>query len=415
MTGTNHLVTGLERGEDSRAQTTVQWHLITPEYPPQFGGVSDYSRQVATGLAAHGDEVHVWCPNGDPENNNQPAAECVAVHREFGAFSSADLHRVGRLFDRFPAPRRILVQWVPHGYGYRSMNLAFCWWLWSRSLAGDRIELMVHEPFLEFSWASPRQNLPALAHRAMSILLLRAAAQVWMSVPAWEKLLRPYALGRDLAFRWLPIPSNVPVCADTAGVQALRHRYIAGDRLLIGHFGTYGIPVAKLLEPILCSLSDRPSEMTILLIGKGSEQFRRQLIARHPNLACMVQATGALASEDLPAHVAACDLLIQPYPDGVSSRRTSFMAGLSYGKPIVTTTGWLTEPLWSGCDAVALAPAGDTPAFVEQVRRLQQDAAERSRVGAAAASLYQTHFDLAGTIASLRQAESAKEHECAFS
>jgi glycosyltransferase involved in cell wall biosynthesis len=377
--------------------------------------VSDYSRQVAAGLAAHGDEVHVWCPNSDPDGNNQPAAEYVAVHREFGSFASADLQRVGRLLDRFPAPRRILVQWVPHGYGYRSMNLAFCWWLWMRSRAGDRIELMVHEPFLEFSAASLRQNLPALAHRSMTLLLLRAAEQVWMSIPAWEKLLRPYALGRDLAFRWLPIPSNVPVCADTAGVPAVRQRYVAGDHLLIGHFGTYGIPVAKLLEPILCSLSDRPSGLTVLLIGKGSEQFHRQLIARYPNLERLVRASGALASEDLPTHVAACDLLIQPYPDGVSSRRTSFMAGLSYGKPIVTTTGWLTEPFWHGCDAVGLALAGDTPAFVEQVRRLQHDTVERRRMGAAAARLYQERFDLSHTIASLRRTERAKERECAFS
>jgi len=415
MTTKNRLVTVPVQGGDLCVQTRAQWHMITPEYPPQFGGVSDYSSQVATGLAAHGDEVHVWCPNGHSDNTTQLPAEGVALHRECGAFSSADLRRVGRLLDRFPAPRRILVQWVPHGYGYRSMNLAFCWWLWKRSRAGDRIELMVHEPFLEFSAASPRQNLPALAHRLMSILLLHSTEQVWISIPAWEKLLRPYALGRDIAFCWLPIPSNVPACEDTAGVQAVRSQYVHGNRLLIGHFGTYGIPVAQLLEPILCSLSDCHSEMTIVLIGKGSEQFRRQLLVRHPGLESLVQASGALESKELASHVAACDLLIQPYPDGVSSRRTSFMAGLSYGKPIVTTTGWLTEPLWHGCNAVALAPAGDTPRFVKQVRRLQQDPAERQRLGAAAASLYQERFDLSHTIASLRRAETPKEHACAFS
>jgi glycosyltransferase involved in cell wall biosynthesis len=377
--------------------------------------VSDYTSQVATGLAAHGDEVHVWCPDGRADNATQLAAECVALHRECGAFSSADLRRVGGLLDRFPAPRRILVQWVPHGYGYRSMNLAFCWWLWRRARAGDRIELMVHEAFLEFSAASPRQNLPALVHRLMSVLLLHSTEQVWMSVPAWEKLLRPYALGRDIAFRWLPIPSNVPACGDPAGVEAVRRQYVRGNHLLIGHFGTYGIPVAKLLEPILRSLPDRHSEMIILLIGKGSEQFRREFIVRHPGLESLVRATGALDSAELASHVAACDLLIQPYPDGVSSRRTSFMAGLSYGKPIVTTTGWLTEPLWYGCNAVALAPAGDTPGFVEQVGRLQEDAAERLRLGVAAARLYQDRFDLSHTIASLRQVESAGEHACAFS
>ena len=49
----------------------------------------------------------------------------------------------------------------------------------------------------------------------------------------------------------------------------------------------------------------------------------------------------------LADHIGACDLLIQPYPDGISSRRTSAMAGLALGIPVITTTGSLTESLWA--------------------------------------------------------------------
>ena len=403
---------------DRSVQQQAQWHLITPEYPPQLGGISDYTCQVAAGLSDQGDEVHVWCPKGvrPPERKDDPiTAGGITVHQEFGGFTPADLRRVGQKLDRFPAPRRILVQWVPHGFGYRSMNLAFCWWLWKRAKRhGDRIELMVHEPFFEFDWTSPRQNVAALAHRWMTMLLLQAAGQVWMSIPGWEKLLRPYALGRKVLFRWLPIPSNIPVSRDPARVQAVRRRYVNGKGLLIGHFGTYGSTIAKLLEPILTALADDDADQVILLVGNGSEQFRRQLIQKQARFDGLIQATGALEAEEVPYHLAACDLLIQPYPDGVSSRRTSFMAGLANGKPIVTTTGWLTEPLWTECNAVTLAPAGDTNGFVECVRRLRTDAAERLRVGAAAGQLYQERFDLSHVISSLRQPETAKEHACAF-
>ena len=40
----------------------------------------------------------------------------------------------------------------------------------------------------------------------------------------------------------------------------------------------------------------------------------------------------------LAEHVRACDVLVQPYPDGISSRRTSAMAGLALGVAVVTTT-----------------------------------------------------------------------------
>src|SRR5580765_7945820 len=103
-------------------------HIITGEYPPQAGGVSDYTQIVAAGLAAAGDEVHIWCPAaGGIAVNGAAAGETVDsggvfVHRALAAFTPAELRRAGKQLDQFPRPRRVLVQWVPHGYGYKSMN-----------------------------------------------------------------------------------------------------------------------------------------------------------------------------------------------------------------------------------------------------------------------------------------------------
>ena len=42
--------------------TGIRWAVLTGEYPPQSGGVSDYTRLVAKGLAAAGDQVVVYAP-----------------------------------------------------------------------------------------------------------------------------------------------------------------------------------------------------------------------------------------------------------------------------------------------------------------------------------------------------------------
>ena len=386
------------------------WHVITSEYPPQPGGVSDYTYGVAAGLAAQGDQVHVWCPACP---GTQPLIDGVVVHRGLRAFTAAGLRHVGRQLNQFPSPRRILIQWVPHGFGYRSMNLAFCCWLWNRSARhGDRVEIMVHEAYLAFRSGWWRQNSAALVHRLMTILLLRASDRVWVSIPQWEQRWRPYALGRQVRFQWLPIPSNIPIVENAPAVQAVRRRHAAGDNnLLIGHFGTYGSPITSVLEPILSIVGNDPAGLTLLLMGNGSKQFREELIRKDPRLAPLVRATGALSAQDVSSHVAACDLLIQPYPDGVSSRRTSFMVGLSHGKPIVTTSGLLTEPFWRETGALGLAPVGDVIAFADLLRRLRTDPGERARMGHAARTLYQERFDLPYTIAALR---GAIEHsECA--
>jgi glycosyltransferase involved in cell wall biosynthesis len=396
----------------------AEWHLLTPEYPPQLGGVSDYTFQLAAGLANSGEEVHVWAPGTSrvPSEDNTAQAAPFEVHRECGSFHPADLRILGHHLDQFPAPRRLLVQWVPHGYGYRSMNLPLCWWIYRRAVSHqDRIELMVHEPFLSFSWTSPRQSLAALVHRCMAILLLRAALRVWVSIPGWERVMRAYTLGRDVSFQWLPIFSNIPAASDPSVTQSVRWRYTHSEELLIGHFGTFGKGVSRLLDPIISALAQDSGDRVILLMGEGSEEYRCKLISQQPQLENVIGATGKLPAWELSHHLAACDLLIQPYPDGASTRRGSLMAGLENGKSIVTTTGWLTEPLWAESGAVALAPAGDIEAFLKTVRRLCADRTERVRLETAARRLYRERFDISRTIGSLRQARAAAELECASS
>jgi glycosyltransferase involved in cell wall biosynthesis len=385
-------------------------HLITCEYPPQNGGVSDYSNLVAAGLAAGGEEVHVWCPACE---DNEPRTERVVVHRDLGSISPSDLRRVGRQLDQFPGPRHILVQWVPHGYGYRSMNLAFCIWLLHRSaMRGDQVEIMVHEPYLAFTARAFLQNIAAVVHRVMTTILLASTKQVWITIPRWEQRLRPYTLGRRTCFRWLPVPSNIRIADNPRATQGVRKLY-AQDSLLIGHFGTYGQAIIALLEPVIVSLHDRPRPPRFLLMGRGSQKFLQELLDRRPQLAGSIFATDTLAETDLSVHIAACDLLVQPYPDGVSCRRGSTMLGLSHGKPVVTTSGHLTEPFWKDSGAVAIAPVGDATRLVQLIDQLASDSTGRLRLGTAGLQLYEQRFDLSHTIAALRgEADSVLQNAC---
>lgn len=388
--------------EDSSAG--CEWHIVTCEYPPQTGGVGDYARLVAGGLASVGREVQVWCPSlRDDAGDGGESAQRVRVRRELGLFSPGDLRRAGRLLDARPGPRRLLVQYVPHGYGYRSANVAFCAWLLKRArVDGDRVEVVVHEPFLEFARGHWRQSAAAAAHRLMAALLLMAARRVWVTTPAWEELLRPFALGRAVDFRWLPVPSTVPVVEDAALTCEVRRRSDAeGASTLVGHLGTYSTHVFELLEQTLPALLARRADARALLMGRGSVEARERLLRRRPELASRLRATGRLPPRELSAHLAACDLMLQPFPDGVSCRRTSVMAALAHGVAVVTTGGRFTEPLWAESRAVALATAEDAAALTSAAARLLADAEERARLACAGRSLYRSRFDVAHVVAAL--------------
>ena len=370
------------------------WALITGEYPPLRGGVSDYTRLLANGLAATGDEVHVWTPDGEgpaPEENN------VQVHRLPGRFDRRSIAMLGSALRGLPASCRLFVQYVPHAYGWKAMNIPFCLWLtcWRR----QPVWVLYHEVAYPLSWSQPiRLNILGAVTRGMASLVARAAERVFISIPAWEPLLPK---GRPPA--WLPIPSTIPTTAD----RALRERIRAGlvgdsGSLLIGHFGTFGPHLTPLLREILPPVLARDRNRVALLLGGGGKRFAEELIGTHPDLKGRLISPGHLPPDELAAHLAACDLLVQPYADGASGRRTSLMAGLGLGLPIVTTKGYLTEPMWEASGAVALAPALSADAFLEQTEALLADPTRRAGLGQTAARVYQDRFALENTIRELQ-------------
>ncbi|HKG90854.1 MAG TPA: glycosyltransferase [Gemmatimonadaceae bacterium] len=382
---------------------SAERHVLTSEFPPQAGGVSDYVGGLAARLAAAGEQIHVWCPPAPGEAAELRPGPRLTIHRALEPDSLAGLRRTGRALDGHPAPLRLNLQWVPHGFGMRGMNLPFCAWLARRVRErGDHLELMVHEPFLPFAGQPPVIRAAAVVQRLMTRTLLRVADRVWMSIPGWEPMLRPFVGGRGLAFRWLPIPSNIPPVAGPEEAASVRSRLGVTDGALIGHFGTYGRETLRALARVLPDVMRRDSGVHAVLLGRGGPEARAAVLAGDASLAPRLHATGGLPAADVSAHLTACDMALQPYPDGVSSRRTSVMAVLSHGVPVVTTSGVLTEPLWTDSGAVIATPAGDDPALADAVAALVADPAERSRLSRAGRAFYEAHFDWDRIVSELR-------------
>jgi glycosyltransferase involved in cell wall biosynthesis len=371
------------------------WHLITGEYPPAPGGVADYSRSVAWGLAATGDEVHVWAPVA-PGRELTPDPG-VTLHALRDGFGPGGLGHLAREFARHPSPRRVLLQYVPQAFGLKGMNLPFCAWL--ASLRRTEIWVMFHEVFV--GWESvhnARRFALAVATQTMAALLLARADRVFVSTTSWETNLRSVAV-RNPRATWLPIPSGLPAPIPHDAHQQVRTRLAGAGTVLVGHFGTYGPSIAPFLRRTALDLLNADPRLLLLLVGRGGECFARDL-SQDPALAGRVVATGGLAGGDVAAHLAACKILIQPYGDGVSTRRTSLMAGLSIGVPIATNEGFLSEPFWRHSRAVELAPSPDGVAAAAAA--LLRDPVRASEVGERGRELYRARFSLERTIETLR-------------
>ncbi|MDB5875947.1 MAG: hypothetical protein JWQ07_5389 [Ramlibacter sp.] len=385
----------------------MAWHLITGEYPPQSGGIADYTQLVAGGLAKAGAEVHVWAPQVD---GPPPEVEGVVVHRVAKGWSRDDLASISAAINACPGPRRLVVQYATNPWGRRGANLGFCRWLGSRRRAGDDVWAMVHEGFYSYHRGDPLRYLVlAAAHRIMIRDLLKASSRAYYSMPYWEPLLRRYEPSPRRPISWLPVPSNVPVVDDPEGVAEVRAR-VGKGRAIIGNFGTFGKDLRGLLRRVLPPLLEGRDDRVVLLIGRNGGPFADELIASHPHFAGQLIATGSLPAEDTSRHLQACDVMLQPYEYGVSTRRGTVMADLAHARPIATTFGNVTEPLWAETGCVAGVDVADLGALADLTESLLGDPDARARLGSTASDIYERRFAVDRTVeAMLRDSEADGE------
>ncbi|HZE88753.1 MAG TPA: hypothetical protein VE404_04350 [Verrucomicrobiae bacterium] len=389
----------------ARGTGHASWHFVSGEYPPQPGGVSDYCRLVADSLTEAGEEVHVWAPPSPamPGGNGR-----VHVHRISDRFGLRGLRDLTAGIDAFPPPRRIFIQFVSGAFGWRAMNFPFC--LWARGRREDHVWVMFHEYAYRTGWnLKPAHNLLGLVTPALSGMLVAAADRVFVSTPAWERRI-PARLKHGKPVRWLPVPSNIAADPDPSRVAAARERATQGRAgPLLGHFGTYGPLIAGLVSRVIPPLLAADRSRRFLLMGRGSEEFAAALSQRAPGVGEQISATGGRDPIDIAASLKACDLLIQRYEDGATSRRGSLMAGLRLGVPIVSNLGESSEPLWKESGALALAASPAPESLIAAAEVLIAAPDRWGAMSRQASILYNERFSPRSTTESLLAAARAEE------
>ncbi len=380
----------------------LRWAIITPEAPPVCGGVGDYAWNLAHDLAAQGDVVGLWVYQSRPLP--------VSAHPGITLYSGPPGRRLRKWLSQWHdfQPQIVLIQYTPHGYGWKAMNFDFC-----RALLLQRQQFDIWTMFHEVAYPlekgqSWRHVLLAHANRKMAGWVARSSRRIFVSIPAWIPLLES-CLGHSFNSSfpasqyphplWLPVPSNIPEQVPLSEPARVRSKLgISPETLICGHFGTYGAHIAPLLPAGIIRVAEKVPYAHFLFMGQGSDDWLRGFLAAHPQLSSRLHATGRLESSLLAAHISACDLLLQPYPDGVTCRRGSIMAGMALGCAIVTNTGPLSEPLWTHSMVALASGPEEIPVLAAQ---LLADPLARQSLGHQARLYYQQHFSRACLVRTL--------------
>jgi glycosyltransferase involved in cell wall biosynthesis len=241
------------------------------------------------------------------------------------------------------------------------------------------LAVMVHEAWVDIHGA--KSAAIGLWQRAQLRGLLRFADRVMTSTEALAREIGDGAVH-------VPVPANItPVPATPASA---RDRLGLDGKLAVSLFGRANPSRAlRYAEAAIAALADArgPGRLAVLNLGADAP-------ALDVPAGIEVSRPGPLPAEELSLWLSASDIVLLPFVDGVSTRRSTLMAALAHGRPVVGLRGRNTDSILVDASAsLALTPVGDLGAFSRATVALSRDPQRMRAMGDEARRMYQSQFD----------------------
>ena len=368
--------------------------LITGEFPPMEGGVGAFTEQLGRALNVLGHDVHIIT-----SRNARPAdaPRTIAALREPVDLGYASLHAsilrwnwplltgVADIVIRHDI-ELVNLQYQAAAFDMRSPAINFLPW----RLKGV-VPTIVTFHDLRVPYLFPKAG--RLRERVVRGLARRAQGCIATNSEDFNTLIG----WTERPVRQIPIGSNIdayePSHVETAEVRDALS--LSKTDILLGYFGF--LNETKGADTLVDALAMLDSRFHLVFIGgqtgasdpDNNQAFLAQLRNRieRAGLAGRVHWTGFLSPVRVSSFLAAADMMVMPYRDGVSLRRGTLMAVLAHGRPLITTAPPEPAAEFRHGENMWLVPPNNPTGLVDSVRLLAADPALAARLGLAARAL----------------------------
>jgi glycosyltransferase involved in cell wall biosynthesis len=359
--------------------------MISGEYPPDRGGVGDFTRQVAQALGDLGHQVHVITTRSPSEGGAGPTSHTM-VHRAVDGWEWGCWKQVMALAEEWDLDV-LDVQYQAAAYGMKpAINLV------PGPHGRPPVVVTFHDlkvPYL-FPKAGPLRwwVVRMLARRADAVIVTNREDYLHL-----ENEIDPRKINL------IPIGSNIEP-SPPAGYDrdAERARWgIGPEDLLLGYFGF--LNESKGGEELIRALHllvERDLPAQLLKVGgrvgtsdptnRAYAEKIERLIA-DLGLTERVHWTGYASPPQVSAALLAADMCVLPYRDGVSFRRGTLLACLAHGQAIVTTRPTVPLPEVENGKNMLLVEPRDPEGLAHAVAELWADAGLRGELRQGAETL----------------------------
>ena len=362
------------------------------------GGIADHTSHLARHLVQAGIEVSVLTsrkastgaksdiPNLKPQISDVESPQVYPVIRNWGI---GCWRQIGRWLEEY-RPGVLHIQYQAAAFDLGGWVNWLPWWL-RRHPTRPRLVVTFHD--LRIPYLFPKagrwrwQSILALARYADAVVVTNVEDEQRLQEAGGGWLIR------------IPLGSNVdvqlPPSYERDGWRA--RLGIERQTLLLAYFGF--LNESKGGEELVLALErlvGQGYDVGLLLMGGQvgdvdatnrayAGRVRKLIQAR--GLEQRVHWTGYTSPEEVSANFLAADVVVMPYRDGASLRRTTLIAALRHGRPLVTTQPAVPLAELRDGDNALLVPPGDVTALAGAVARLAGDSHLRARLSAGAHAL----------------------------
>lgn len=305
-----------------------------------------------------------------------------------GIFDPVHLNEIYRVADyvKLEQPDWVILQYNPFSFHARGLNLHLPLMMGCLKIKSPKtkIAVMVHEASRTIeSW----RHVLSTCWLHWSLWKLGSVADVLcFSIDPW--VYKYQAWFPNTKVLHLPVGSNIPLTV-ISKKEAKRRLGIESECFTLGIFGRVQPSLSlERIRDAICVAKKSGRPYTVLYIGSQGLYVSSLLTDSH------VISDGQLSHEEVSYRFHAMDSLLVPFVEGVSSRRSSLMAGLQHGIAIAGTQGQLTDRILieKNEQAMLLAPLENRDKFKHNLHRIINNPTMRDKLGRAGQLFYQENF-----------------------
>jgi glycosyltransferase involved in cell wall biosynthesis len=355
---------------------------ITAKTAPYVCGVGDYTINLAKQLKENCDlglDLIV-------EKSCLPSTTPIVVLPSIEDWTSESFQT---LFSKLKQAKvkTVILQYTCWLYSPQGFNLALIPF-WQQCSEHFQTILVAHETYY-WSFKYPGTWLKGIVQQYVLQQLVRYSDHICCSSERYICQLRRYAQKENKIFP-LPIPSNVPPEPLSKQDRLALHQSLGltpDPQPVLTLFGCYASIQQSWLSRLDRRLQELGKPVVWLLLGdakKIAEPLHNPVIR-----------PGFLDAIDLSHHLQLSDLMLLPHEFGISAKRTSLMAALEHGIPVIGTNGQLTDSFFHEIESVRLVSDQDYPAFEIEVLNFLDRPSSLSDLVESGQDYYEKHLSWA--------------------